>query len=205
MVDIDFAPILTATPAKGVEDGDTLTVKGSGFLPNAMAYLTECSSTTAGQAGCDLSTATPTTVGADGTLTAEMPVHSGAVGSGSCDDGTPCYVIATTDLTGTDQDQIGIAKFTFGAQAVATKTTAAYSAKTGKISGKVTASGAGVKGLKVTVQQKVKNAWKAVATVTTKAGGKYAVAVSKAGSYRAHTAAATGYLASNSGIVKVSS
>ena len=78
-------------------------------------------------------------------------------------------------------------------------------AEAGKISGKVTASGAGVKGLKVTVQRKVKSAWKAVATITTKAGGKFSVAVSKAGTYRAQTAAAPGYKGSTSGTVKVGS
>ncbi len=49
-------PTVQAQPSTGVDDGQVITVTGSGFSPNATIVVIECQTGTTTEAGCDLST-----------------------------------------------------------------------------------------------------------------------------------------------------
>jgi Neocarzinostatin family len=99
------APSITADPATGLHDGDTVSVTGSNFAGTGQPFsLVECSSL-GGQSDCDLSNIGGGTVGGDGSIPAtDFTVHTGTYGDGTCPptgDGQ-CYLIASTDAGGAD-------------------------------------------------------------------------------------------------------
>lgn len=112
------APAMQATWATqsagfGLQNGDNVSVTGSGFKASSTAYLVECSGTT-GQANCDLATATPTPTDASGNFSvAAFPVHTGTVGDGTCNANATCFIAASTDPSGQDLSQAGVAQIQF--------------------------------------------------------------------------------------------
>ena len=76
---------LTAKPNANLTNGQSVTVKGTGFTPKDHVYLIECLRTATGEAGCDLSTATAVTVKADGNIPpTAFKVVTGKIGNGTC-------------------------------------------------------------------------------------------------------------------------
>lgn len=182
---------ITLTPKTNVKNGSDITVNGTGFAPKAAFYAVECSGT-GGQADCDTSALGQGTTDANGNVSGvKVPVHTGAVGDGTCNPGKTCYIAATTDITGQDSSQQASATFTFGSGSVkpptkhATKTKASYSSKNQEITGAVTSGGAGIKGLKTKLEFKKGSHWKTVDSAKTKAGGKFTFKhVSTSGVYK---------------------
>ncbi|HEX4654546.1 MAG TPA: neocarzinostatin apoprotein domain-containing protein [Mycobacteriales bacterium] len=121
------APTMTATWATqsagfGLQNGDTANVSGTGFKPSSTAYLVECSGT-AGQANCDLATATPTPTDASGAFSVPaFAVHTGTVGDGACNANSTCFVAASTDPTGADLTQASAAPIQFDRLQVSPRT-----------------------------------------------------------------------------------
>lgn len=77
--------VLVITPSTGLSNGESVKVTGSGFTPKDQLYLVECVATSTSQAGCDLNSATPVTVSANGTFPATtFSVVTGVVGNGKC-------------------------------------------------------------------------------------------------------------------------
>lgn len=102
------APSITATWATQslgllVQDGDTITVTGTGFPASTGVAVGECSTVTGGAADCDTD---PTGGGiglgqtdANGAFTATFVARTETLGSASCGAGDSCFVVATTDPT----------------------------------------------------------------------------------------------------------
>jgi Neocarzinostatin family len=59
-------PTVQAQPSTGVDDGQVITVTGSGFSPNATIAVIECQTGATSEAGCDLSTYILTTASSAG-------------------------------------------------------------------------------------------------------------------------------------------
>lgn len=93
-------PQLVVTPAEGLTDGQTVQVTGTGFTPGKSLAVAQCSHGNTGPGDCHTAGSTFVTVAADGTLTAEIKVKTGPIGTGSavCDAATPCSV-GTADIS----------------------------------------------------------------------------------------------------------
>lgn len=79
------SPKLVVKPSTNLTKGQAVMVSGTGFTPNDQVYLVECLGNASGQNGCDISTATPVTITASGTLpSTSFVVVTGPVGSGTC-------------------------------------------------------------------------------------------------------------------------
>jgi hypothetical protein len=176
----DGAPVITVTPNTGIASGQTLAVTGSGFPAKAeTAYVVECSGTTPSSTSCDGNTVQMPTTGADGTFTANITVHSGPVGDGTCNAGQTCTISATTDISWTIPNTSASAPITFAAtQPVSKFATVLFAQATAKgskvtVSGTISAQNKGVKGLAVTVYERAKGSkkWKTAGTTTSKANG----------------------------------
>ncbi|HVB51170.1 MAG TPA: neocarzinostatin apoprotein domain-containing protein [Acidimicrobiales bacterium] len=113
LITFALVPSVTATPATGLKNGDSVTITGSDFTAGLSVYAIECLASATGQAGCDVATATPITVGADGTLpSTTFKVATGTIGTGTC--GTTAAnakdcVINVATVTGTDAGTTPIA------------------------------------------------------------------------------------------------
>ncbi len=78
-------PTVQVTPSTGLTNGASVSITGTGFTPSDSVYAVECLATATSAAGCDAATATPITVGTDGTLPATtFKVVTGTVGTGTC-------------------------------------------------------------------------------------------------------------------------
>jgi hypothetical protein len=78
------SPTLVVTPNANLTNSETVTVSGTGFTPNDEVYLVECLANSGGQSGCDIATATPVTISAEGVLpSTKFSVLTGTIGSGS--------------------------------------------------------------------------------------------------------------------------
>jgi hypothetical protein len=103
-----------------VKNGTTLTITGSQFTPGDSVYAVECLASATGETGCDTATATPITVGSDGTLpSTSFKAVTGKIGTGTC--GTTASnlsacVIEVANPSGADA---GAAPITFAKVAVA--------------------------------------------------------------------------------------
>lgn len=120
------APAVTVTWAGqaqgfGVQSGDSVSVAGSGFKASSPVYVVECSNVTAAS-NCDLATAKVGQTDANGAFTVALPVHTGAVGDGTCGAGSQCYAVASTDQSGTDTSQAGANTFQFDRLQVSPRT-----------------------------------------------------------------------------------
>ena len=112
------APTMSATWATqaagfGLQNGDTVSVSGTGFKPSSTVYLVECSGATA-QSNCDLNTVATGQSDANGALAATpIKVHTGTVGDGVCNANSTCYIAGSTDATGQDLSQASAAPIQF--------------------------------------------------------------------------------------------
>ncbi|MTE22530.1 macromomycin [Streptomyces sp. TRM43335] len=68
-------PAVTVTPATGLADGDTVTVKGTGLTPGVVYHVAQCELVTSGSYGCDPTTVVDVTADAQGEVTAQITVH----------------------------------------------------------------------------------------------------------------------------------
>jgi hypothetical protein len=180
---VTFAPVITLTPSTNVKSGSTIKVTGYGFPKKAeTAYVLECSH--ASQTGCDAATLQNPTTTVNGTLTANVKVHSGLVGDKPCSAGGTCQIAATTDITGTLPDQSARATFTFAKSTtttVATTLTATARAHSAKVTvaGAIKAAGTGKAGLSVVLYDRAKGArtWTKVASAKSGTGGAFSFSV----------------------------
>ncbi len=103
--------VLVVTPSKGLHNGQTVTVTGSGFTPKDAIYIVECLANAKGQSGCNLPTSipTPVTVSPTGVLPATTFTETtGKVGNGTCGttatNASSC-AISAGNATGSDSAQ----------------------------------------------------------------------------------------------------
>ncbi|HLX89432.1 MAG TPA: neocarzinostatin apoprotein domain-containing protein, partial [Acidimicrobiales bacterium] len=83
----------TASPDSGLADGQRVTVSWKGYQPGTSINILECSAPVTGPQNCNLSTATvgqPDPVGSGFT---SFVVHTGPVGTGTCDAGHRCVIV----------------------------------------------------------------------------------------------------------------
>jgi large repetitive protein len=79
------SPRLMVTPSTGLSSGQRVTVSGSGFKPGDQVYLVECLAHPTGANSCDVASATPVTITAQGTLPpTQFTLVTGTVGGGTC-------------------------------------------------------------------------------------------------------------------------
>ena len=107
-------PTLTVTPADGLTDGQLVDVAGSGFTPNHPLVVAQCSETSAGPADCNTAGAAFVQTGPDGSLTAQLTVKIGSIGTAGaiCDHATPCS-IGSTDISNPTGPDLSRARITF--------------------------------------------------------------------------------------------
>lgn len=89
---------LELSKSEDIEDGESITVMVSSFLPDKTVTVLTCYNfPVAGPGDCDFSNMGQFTavVGADGTATVEYTVK---IVPGRCDETTPCYVIASDGI-----------------------------------------------------------------------------------------------------------
>jgi len=79
-------PHLVVTPTKGLKNGSSVKVGGSGFTPGDTLFLVECLAKAKGQAGCRVVGIPPSvTVNSKGQFkTTTIKVYTGKVGNGVC-------------------------------------------------------------------------------------------------------------------------
>jgi hypothetical protein len=78
-------PKLVVKPAVGLMKGKVIRVTGSGFKAHDQVFLVECLAVAAGQSQCDIDTATPATITANGVLpSTKFKVLTGKIGNGTC-------------------------------------------------------------------------------------------------------------------------
>jgi dienelactone hydrolase len=82
----------TVTPTKNLTDGQTVTVRWSGYLPGKVINVLQCSSES--QTGCDIAAGRILTPDPTGSGTVTLKIKAGKVGSGVCDaTHTSCQVV----------------------------------------------------------------------------------------------------------------
>ncbi len=90
----------SVTPSTGLHDGETVTVRWSGYTAGKVVNLLECSHVdlaTASSSGCDFSNARILHIDPTGRGSLTMKVATGAVGDGVCDASHSCFVIVNDD------------------------------------------------------------------------------------------------------------
>src|SRR4051794_36360993 len=107
------APTMSVSPNSGLHDGDVVTVSGSNFAPKKTFYMVECSGLS--QSECDIGHLVTGSTSAGGTFTTTFTVHTGAIGSGTCNTtSTNCTIDATTDPNPADTAAAATAPLAFG-------------------------------------------------------------------------------------------
>jgi len=92
---ISFGPNITATPSSALNDGDSVTVDGSGFPATDSLSVLECSGT-GGASDCDTANIVPATTDGGGAFSTTFTVHTGTIGSGTCDStASNCFLVAS--------------------------------------------------------------------------------------------------------------
>lgn len=185
---IKFAPIVTATPAANLKNGDVVTVSGYGFPAKAQSVTVLQCANPPGAASCNIPGFVAGTTTANGTFDGvKVTIKTGAIGSGKCDASNACLMIASTDASGADPNQSGTAALTFAADSTpgptpgttpaATKLSLSAKAKGNKLTlrGAITSANKGVSGLTVKVYQRAKGSkkWKLLATIPSNRNGSY--------------------------------
>ncbi|MCZ7535090.1 MAG: neocarzinostatin apoprotein domain-containing protein [Acidimicrobiia bacterium] len=110
-------PTVTVTPNVGLEDGQTVTVRGAGFSPNASIGMAQCGGNAASPYDCDLATVAYTNADSGGTFTREFEVsasvaNGGAGGDRDCTAPGAC-VVGAANMS--DFGEAGRDWLTFGA------------------------------------------------------------------------------------------
>ena len=119
------AGVLVVTPSTGLTNGQVVAVSGTGFTANDSVFVIEClATTTPTTQQCNIATATPATVSATGTVTANFTVVTGTIfGTTTCGtnstDSSNC-IVAVGNATGGDSAG---APITFAVPVAATTTT----------------------------------------------------------------------------------
>lgn len=172
---ISFDPAVYVSKATGLVNGELITVSGAGYLPNKTLYMTECSAINEGTAGCDLGTIQSATTDANGAWTIpDVPVETGAVGDHSCNPGSTCYIVATTDISGADLHQAAATPIAFKPYNFLTTAVtigAPTSVKPGKtflVKGQTKVGTKAINGLTVTLYQRAKGTTKWIKVTSTK-------------------------------------
>jgi hypothetical protein len=114
-------PKLVVKPAVNLNNGEKVTVSGSGFKPGDTVYFVECLRTAKGQAGCNTPAGIPpyATISATGTFpTFKFRVTTGKVGTGTGTCGTKASnlakcAVSAGNATGGDS---AVADITFAAK-----------------------------------------------------------------------------------------
>jgi hypothetical protein len=118
-------PSITVTPNTGLVAGQAVAITGSGFMDNEAVYALQCTAAAASEADCDLSTATPGTTSATGTLSMNFSVITGAIATTTCGtsstDLANCSIVVGAQPPATDQ---ALATITFALPSPTTTTTA---------------------------------------------------------------------------------
>ena len=86
----------TVTPSTGLQDGQAVTVRWSGYTPGKVVNILECSHVdiaTASSAGCSFSHAAILHPDPTGSGSVVLHVGTGTIGNGVCDAADSCYVI----------------------------------------------------------------------------------------------------------------
>jgi hypothetical protein len=122
------SPTVQVSPSTGLSKGESVIVTGTGFKAGDSVFAVECLATATSQAGCDVATATPITVGADGTLpTTTFKVVTGTVGTGTCGTSSANLGKCIVEVANPTATDVGFAPITFKAPKAtaprATKTT----------------------------------------------------------------------------------
>ncbi len=83
---------VTVTPAVNLKNGQTVSVKGSGFAPNTVVFMVECLDAKGKK--CETSSARlrSTKSSATGTISAKYKLYTGKVSTGKCSKGSTCYL-----------------------------------------------------------------------------------------------------------------
>jgi predicted esterase len=97
----------TVTPSTGLHNGQTVTVRWSGYTPGKVVYVLECSTveiSTASSAGCSFAHAAILHPDPTGSGSVDLDIGTGAIGNGMCDATHSCYVVvnnaSSTDPAG---------------------------------------------------------------------------------------------------------
>lgn len=100
-ITIKVAPrVVSVTPSVYEYNGKSVTVKGTGFAAGKTVAVAQCSSLATNGSGCDPASAVTATVNSSGAFSiASFVIESGTVGTGTCNPGENCYLVATTDPT----------------------------------------------------------------------------------------------------------
>ena len=86
----------TVTPNTGLNDGQAVTVRWTGYTPGKVVNILECSQVdiaTASSAGCSFAHAAILHPDPTGSGSVVLHVGTGTIGNGTCDEGHSCYVI----------------------------------------------------------------------------------------------------------------
>jgi hypothetical protein len=125
-------PTVQVSPSTGLSKGESVTVTGANFKAGDSVFAVECLATATSAAGCDTATATPITVGANGTLpTTTFKVVTGTVGTGTCGTSSANLSKCIIEVANPAATDVGFAPITFKTPIViapapkATKTTGA--------------------------------------------------------------------------------
>jgi hypothetical protein len=108
---------ISVTPSTNLVNGQTVTVSSTGWPAGAQVYVLQCADTS-GAGTCDTANLVPVTVGSTGAFSSSITVHTGAIGSKSCNAGATCYIAAGT----ANQSDAGAGQIVFKSAAVATPT-----------------------------------------------------------------------------------
>jgi dienelactone hydrolase len=97
----------TVTPNAGLHNGETVTVRWSGYTPGKVVNILECSTveiSTASSAGCSFAHAAILHADPTGSGSVSLDIGIGAIGNGTCDAAHSCYVVvnnaSSTDAAG---------------------------------------------------------------------------------------------------------
>jgi dienelactone hydrolase len=97
----------TVTPNAGLHNGETVTVRWSGYTPGKVVNILECSTveiSTASSAGCSFAHAAILHADPTGSGSVSLDIGTGAIGNGTCDAAHSCYVVvnnaSSTDAAG---------------------------------------------------------------------------------------------------------
>ncbi len=97
----------TVTPNTGLHDGETVTVRWSGYTPGKVVNILECSTveiSTASSAGCSFAHAAILHPDPTGSGSVALDIGTGVIGNGVCDAAHKCYVVvnnaSSTDPAG---------------------------------------------------------------------------------------------------------
>ena len=92
------APVIKITPAKGLKNGQKVTVTGKGFTPKDNVFVLECTNSAKGEADCDITGAVPAKIDAKGNLPKVVfTVSTGNIGTMTC--GTSKKDAAACDIS----------------------------------------------------------------------------------------------------------